>query len=131
MFSLLAEVARSRENRETRTGSIGICRTWGNCRLLSTQSCGGKMREIGGISPAGGLLTHRVVKYSIMANGNTVTRNVGFAILRIGEDFTVDEVVFAQEGDLCLLGARTLDGMNLRVDPRGKKLVAAGPVPAA
>ncbi len=34
----------------------------------------------------------------LMANGNTVTRNVGFAILRIGEDFTIDEVVFAQEG---------------------------------
>jgi predicted aspartyl protease len=67
----------------------------------------------------------------LMANGNTVTRNVGFAILRIGEDFTIDEVVFAQEGDLCLLGARTLEGMNLRVDPRGKKLVAAGPLPAA
>jgi len=67
----------------------------------------------------------------LMANGNTVTRNVGFAILRIDKDFTVDEVVFAQEGDLCPLGARTLEGMNLRVDPRGKKLVAAGPVPAA
>ena len=67
----------------------------------------------------------------LMANGNTVTRNIGFAILRIGEHFTIDEVVFAQEGDLCLLGARTLEGMNLRVDPRAKKLVAAGPVPAA
>jgi predicted aspartyl protease len=67
----------------------------------------------------------------LMANGNTVTRNIGFAILRIGEHFTIDEVVFAQEGDLCLLGARTLEGMNLRVDPRAKRLVAAGPVPAA
>ena len=66
-----------------------------------------------------------------MANGNTVTRNIGFAILRFGEHFTIDEVVFAQDGDLCLLGDRTLEGMNLRVDPRGKKLVAAGPVPAA
>jgi len=67
----------------------------------------------------------------LRANGNTVTRNIGFAILRIGEHFTIDEVVFAHEGDLCLLGARTLEGMNLRVDPRGKRLVAAGPVPAA
>jgi len=67
----------------------------------------------------------------VMANGATVTRSVGFAILRIGEAFTIDEVVFAQEGDLCLLGARTLEGMNLRVDPRAKKLVAAGPLPAA
>lgn len=67
----------------------------------------------------------------VMANGNTVTRNIGFAILRFEEHFTIDEVVFAQGGDLCLLGARTLEGMNLRVDPRGKRLVAAGPVPAA
>ena len=67
----------------------------------------------------------------LVANGNTVTRNIGFAILRFGEHFTIDEEVFAQDGDLCLLGARTLEGMNLRVDPRGKKLVAAGPVPAA
>jgi len=66
----------------------------------------------------------------VMANGATVTRNIGFAILRIGEHFTIDEVVFAQEGDLCLLGSRTLEGMNLRVDPRGKRLVAAGPMPA-
>jgi predicted aspartyl protease len=67
----------------------------------------------------------------VMANGQTVTRTIGFAVLRIGESFTIDEVVFAQEGDLCLLGARTLEGMNLRVDPRLKKLVAAGPLPAA
>jgi predicted aspartyl protease len=67
----------------------------------------------------------------VMANGNTITRNIGFAILRIGEHFTIDEVVFAQADDLALLGARTLEGMNLRVDPRAKKLVAAGPHPAA
>ena len=67
----------------------------------------------------------------VMANGTTVTRNIGFAILRMGEHFTIDEVVFAQEGDLCLLGARTLEGMNLRVDARAKKFVAAGPIPAA
>ena len=67
----------------------------------------------------------------VMANGKTVTRTIGFAVLRIGECFTIDEVVFAQEGNLCLLGARTLEGMNLRVDPRLKKLVAAGPLPAA
>ncbi len=67
----------------------------------------------------------------VMANGQTVTRNIGFAILRIDEHFTIDEVVFAQPGDLCLLGARTLEGMNLRVDSRAKKLVAAGPLPAA
>jgi predicted aspartyl protease len=67
----------------------------------------------------------------IMANGEIVTRSVGFAILRVGKAFTIDEVVFAEPGDLLLLGARTLEGLNLTVDPAKKKLVAAGPVPAA
>jgi hypothetical protein len=44
---------------------------------------------------------------------------------------TVDEVVFAEKGDLLLLGARTLEGLNLVVDSRRKRLVAAGPLPAA
>jgi predicted aspartyl protease len=66
-----------------------------------------------------------------MANGQIVTRSVGFAILHVADDFTIDEVVFAEPGDLLLLGARTLEGLNLTVDSRLKKLVAAGPLPAA
>lgn len=67
----------------------------------------------------------------VMANGQMITRSVGFAIIRIREHFTTDEVVFAEKGDLSLLGARTLEGLNLIVDSRQKKLVAAGPIPAA
>ena len=67
----------------------------------------------------------------VMANGEVVTRNVGFAILRVANHFTIDEVVFAQPGDLALLGSRTLEGLNLTVDPARKKLAAAGPLPAA
>jgi predicted aspartyl protease len=67
----------------------------------------------------------------VMANGQRVTRSIGFAIVAVGEEFTVDEVVFAEPGDLLLLGARTLEGLNLTVDPRRKKLVGAGPPPAA
>jgi len=67
----------------------------------------------------------------IMANGQRVTRSVGFAIIKIREYFTIDEVVFGEEGDMLLLGARTLEGLNLTVDSRLKKLVAAGPLPAA
>ncbi|MHC4503734.1 MAG: retroviral-like aspartic protease family protein [Planctomycetota bacterium] len=67
----------------------------------------------------------------VMANGEIVTRSVGFAILRVGKNFTIDEVVFAEPGDQALLGARTLEGLNLRVDSARKKLVAAGPHPAA
>src|SRR5208283_1571210 len=67
----------------------------------------------------------------IMANGQIITRNIGFAIIRLDKSFTIDEIVFAEEGDLQLLGARTLEGLNLRVDSRLKKLVADGPLPVA
>ena len=67
----------------------------------------------------------------VMANGQVITRNVGFAILRVGGSFTIDEVVFAEPGDLALLGARTLEGLNLTVDSARKRLVASGPLPAA
>lgn len=68
----------------------------------------------------------------VTANGQKITRrSVGFAIIRLDKSFTVDEVVFAEAGDLLLLGARTLEGLNLTVDPKRKKLVAAGPLLAA
>jgi predicted aspartyl protease len=67
----------------------------------------------------------------VMANGRRITRSVGFAIIRLDKFFTVDEVVFAEKGDLLLLGARTLEGLSLAVDPRKKKLVASSPIPAA
>jgi predicted aspartyl protease len=66
-----------------------------------------------------------------MVNGQTITRSVGFVILRVDHYFTIDEVVFAEPGDMTLLGARTLEGLSLVVDSRKKKLVAAGPLPAA
>lgn len=67
----------------------------------------------------------------LMANGMTITRPVGYAILRANAFETVDEVVFAEPGDLSLLGSRTLEGFGAVVDARKKKLVAAGPHPAA
>ena len=66
-----------------------------------------------------------------MANGQKITRSVGFAIIRTDKFFTVDEVIFAESDDLLLLGARTLEGFNARVDNKQKKLVAAGPLVAA
>ncbi len=66
-----------------------------------------------------------------MANGEIITRSVGYAVLRVDQYETIDEVVFAQKGDLALLGARAMEGMNVLVEPRKKRLVAAGPVIAA
>jgi predicted aspartyl protease len=65
------------------------------------------------------------------ADGSLIKRDVGFAVIRLGRRFTIDEVVFAQPGDLALLGARTLEGLGLIIDARRKRLVAAGPAPAA
>ena len=67
----------------------------------------------------------------VLANGQEVTRAVGFAIIRLGKYFTIDEIVFAEPGDLLLIGVRTLDGLNLTVEPARRRLVVAGPLPAA
>jgi predicted aspartyl protease len=67
----------------------------------------------------------------LMANGQTITRSAGYVIIHCDKFQTVDEVVFGKPGDQSLLGARTLEGFNARVDPKQKKLVAAGPVLAA
>jgi predicted aspartyl protease len=78
-----------------------------------------------------GVVREKKDLHFVMANGTQITRSVGFAILHVDDSFTIDEVVFAEPGDLLLLGARTLEGLNLTVDSRLKKLVASGPLPAA
>jgi predicted aspartyl protease len=45
-----------------------------------------------------------------------VERDIGYAILRVDEFETVDEVVFAETGDMNLLGVRTLEGFGVAVD---------------
>ena len=67
----------------------------------------------------------------VMANGQLVTRSTGYVIIRAVGFETVDEVVFAEPEDLTLMGARTLEGFGATVDPRRRRLVAAGPHPAA
>jgi predicted aspartyl protease len=65
------------------------------------------------------------------ATGQVVERWVGIAIVHVGGTATGDDVVFAEASDLSLLGSRTLEGLNVRVDPVSKRLVDAGPAPAA
>jgi predicted aspartyl protease len=65
------------------------------------------------------------------ASGRVVERWTGVAIVHAGGTFTGDDVVFGEPGDMVLLGARSLEGLNLRVDPVRKILVDAGPAPAA
>lgn len=56
---------------------------------------------------------------------------VGFALLYAAGRSAPSIVVFAERGDLVLLGAHGLEGLNVRVDLLQKALVPAGPVPAA
>jgi len=60
-----------------------------------------------------------------------VERRVGPALLHVAGTRTSDDVVFGEPGDLVLLGARTLQGLNFRIEPVTKQLVDAGPAPAA
>jgi predicted aspartyl protease len=67
----------------------------------------------------------------IVADGRQIERDIGFAIVHVGGVATADDVVFAEDNDLVLLGVRSLEGLNLRVDVVGKRLVEAGPILAA
>jgi predicted aspartyl protease len=80
---------------------------------------------------AGGICVRKKDVTFLMANGQPITRDIGYAIIRCEKFETVDEVVFGKPGDLRLLGARTLEGFNAIPDPRRKKLIASGPQPAA
>ena len=53
------------------------------------------------------------------------------AIIHAGGAKTSNEVVLAEPGNMVLLGGHTIEGTNLRVDFKTKRLVPAGPVPVA
>jgi predicted aspartyl protease len=65
------------------------------------------------------------------ADGTQLSRWTGGVSVYVDGRWTIDEVVFGEPGDLVLLGARSLEGLNVRVDPVRKVLVDAGPAPAA
>ncbi len=65
------------------------------------------------------------------AGGTILERWTGGVFVYVVGKRTTDEVVFGEPGDLVLLGAHTLEGLNFRVEPVTKQLVDAGPAPAA
>lgn len=85
--------------------------------------------------PAALLETLGVERYSRwrfrQADGTILERWTGSAWIHVANKRTADDVVFGQPGDLVLLGARTLEGLNFRVEPLTRQLVDAGPAPAA
>jgi len=65
------------------------------------------------------------------ANGTILERWTGTVWLHFAGKRVGDEMVFGMPGDLVLLGSRSIEGLNLRVEPVTKQLVDAGPAPAA
>jgi clan AA aspartic protease len=65
------------------------------------------------------------------ATKQMVTRDTGYAIVSAEGFETVDEVVFAESGDMTLLGVRTLEGFGVMVDNIGHRFVATTTIVAA
>ena len=65
------------------------------------------------------------------ADGTVLERWAGPVFIYVAGRRATDDVVFGEAGDLVLLGAHTLEGLNFRVEPLTKQLVDAGPAPAA
>ena len=65
------------------------------------------------------------------ADGTILERRTGAAFIHVAGKRTSDDVVFGEPGDLVLLGSRTLEGLNFRIEPVTRRLVDAGPAPAA
>lgn len=67
----------------------------------------------------------------ILADGRVLERDVGYAMLHAAGASAVDHVVFAERDDLTLLGSRSLEGLNVKIDVVQKRLVPAGPIVTA
>jgi len=69
-----------------------------------------------------------LVQRFVVADGRQLQRELGIAIVHAAGARAPDFVVFGQPGDMVLLGARSLEGLNVRVDAQRKQLVPAGPI---
>ena len=58
------------------------------------------------------------------ATNQIVERDFGYAILTAEGYSTIDEIVFAEDSDMMLLGVRTLEGFSVMVDNIGHRFVA-------
>jgi predicted aspartyl protease len=69
-------------------------------------------------------ITPRGKKRFAMANKQIIEREIGYAILTAEGYSTIDEIVFADDGDMSLLGVRTIEGFSVMVDNIGHRFVA-------
>jgi predicted aspartyl protease len=77
-----------------------------------------------------GVLPVRVDRFET-ADRRILERPVGFAYVSAGGRTGASAVVFAEPGDMVLLGAHGLEALNVRIDLNRKELVPAGPAPVA
>ena len=69
-----------------------------------------------------GLKPTRTQKFSL-ADGTTVERSLGYAMVKIDGSEAPSTVVLGEKGDSALLGAITLENMGLMIDPFKRKLL--------
>lgn len=75
-------------------------------------------------------ITPRRKRVFATATKQQIEREVGYAILSAEGYETNDEVVFAESGDMTLLGVRTLEGFGVMVDNIGHRFVATATIVA-
>jgi len=76
-----------------------------------------KILHDAGIIPRGKKRFHTATK-------QLIERDYGYAILSAEGYTTNDEIVFAEESDMSLLGVRTIEGFGVMVDNIGHRFVA-------
>lgn len=77
-----------------------------------------------------GIARRRLLRFR-QADGSVFERWTGSALVYAAEASATDDIIFGEPRDLVLLGSRSLEGLNLRVDPVSKQLIDAGPMPLA
>jgi len=68
-------------------------------------------------------ITPRRKRVFATATQQRIEREIGYAILSAEGYDTIDEVVFAEPGDLTLLGVRTIEGFGVMVDKIAHRFV--------
>ena len=84
----------------------------------------------GELLTAAGIVSRRRRTFQT-ATKQVIERDIGYAILRSEGYESIDEVVFAEKGDMTLLGVRTLEGFGVSVDNIGHRFVSTTTLVAA
>jgi predicted aspartyl protease len=116
-FYVDCEIVNVRSAKKTAKVSQLLVDTGSECSWIS--------QEV--LKPIGAKVEKKDMVFQ-MANGKTITRSIGYAILRAEGFETIDEVVFAEPGDYQLLGARTLEGFVNVYENCSRKLKLAATV---